>query len=266
VLAALAALSGRAAAESDDELCWQSQLDPVPTPLRDGGIDGQPGGCLRAEAAVRLIAVAEIDTPGFYGHLGGGLAVAGRFLVAPTVEVGGELRAVDALYVQNAVIKTTDLAYGPLVVHAAIGRPLAGGQLALRVDAEVPGSRADTATFRVAGGVTAAYSAFVGPRLVVHARLGGLASYASSSGGSTARGMGRLGGDLVWWARPSLAVAVGLDLQAGWYHGFDDTMVRVALHGRLRGGWRAQLGIGAPLLGAERANAAVTLGVLRDLD
>jgi hypothetical protein len=91
--------------------------------------------------------------------------------------------------------------------------------------------------------------------------------YASSSTGSTTRGAAALSADLSWRVIRWLSVTAGADVQLGWYGaGLDHVALRAGAHWRVKGPWRAEVAAGLPLLGAERQNFAVTLGVRRDLD
>ncbi len=83
LLPALVVLGASAPAAADLEAtapCAEHIDDPVTLPWRDSGIDGGRGGCLHADVAVRLGARALVDTPDFYGTLGGDATVQIRLL------------------------------------------------------------------------------------------------------------------------------------------------------------------------------------------
>lgn len=264
-VAALAVLASARIAAADDP-CRDPILDPVSTPVRDAAIDAQRGACLRNELGASVIAGALIDTPGFHGVLGGELRLDGRMRIGRSFELGLGVRFFRFLFVQNAVNKVTNVDTGPVTVGGAwAGRLGDGAQLALTGTLEVPGTRYEQDTTHVGGELTAVVSAAITDHAVLHARLGGIAATASSAGGRTNRLALRAGADLTRTLGHRLTIAGGADLQAGWYAGLDHVNVRLALHMRLTGPWRGQLGFGIPVGGEERTNLIVHLGVLRDL-
>ena len=170
------------------------------------------------------------------------------------------------LFVQNAVNKVTNIDAGPVTVGGAwAGRLGDGAQVALTGTLEVPGTRYDQDTTHVGGELTAIVSAAITDHSVLHARLGGIAVTASSAGGRTNRLALRAGADVTRTLGHRLSIAGGADMQAGWYAGLDHVNLRGALHMRVHGPWRGQIGFGVPVGGEERTNLIVHLGVLRDL-
>jgi len=246
--------------------CRDSILDPVATPVRDVGIDAQRGACLRNEIGGGLLASALIDTPGFHGVLGGGLNAKGRMRIGHSFELDLGLRIFRYQFVQNAVNKVTKVQTGPVTLGAMwAGRLGDGSRVALVANVEIPGTRYEQDTTHVAGELTVVASAAISEATVLHARLGALGSTAFSAGGRTHRFALRAGVDLTRAFGQRLSLAGGADVEAGWYAGLDHVNVRLALHLRLTGPWRGQLGVGLPVGGEERTNAIIALGVVRDL-
>lgn len=274
LLPALVVLGASTPAAADLEAsapCAEHIDDPVTLPWRDSGIDGGRGGCLHADVAVRLGARALVDTPDFYGTLGGDATVQIRLLEEWGLEWGFSLRAIDAVFVQNAVLAVDELGYGPLGAHVAWGGDgvLAGRPFvrALHARVEVPftRSRLDSSSggLLVGAGVTW----LLAPRVRLHGHAGALGWYASSTSGRTGRAAAQASVDLT--ARPVrwLALFAGADVQAGWYGwGLDHLALRGGGHWRVKGLWRVELAAGLPVAGAERMDVAGVLSVRRDLD
>jgi hypothetical protein len=258
---------GPALARADEsaialEPCDSAVIDPIVTPVRDVDLDAQRSACLRQELSARVLGHALIDTPGFHGVLGGDLALAARLAVRDSIELSAQLRVVDFAFVQNAVNKTTNAGFGPLVVGAAYGFT----RTALVAQLELPYTRDDMATLRISGALGAVYTGPLTTTLVLHARLGVLGMHAESLAGSTNRLALRAGGDLAWHLRTRLALQAGADISAGWYGGFDHVLLRAGVHWQLsRTDWRLRAGIGAPLGGSERTNAVVDLAIVHGL-
>jgi hypothetical protein len=252
-----------------DAPCDDALTDPIDTPLRDGSIDGHRAACGRDEAWTQLAPHALIDTPGFHGVLGATLAVGLRHLVTDHLELSGGLRILDGVFVQNAVNKVTTATAGPLLVGALWTTPLdRTASLGVLAVAELPATRVpDTLdTIHLGGQLAAIVTGQLAPRWRLHARLGGIAAHASSSGGTTTRVALRGGIDLAWLARARLAWQLGADLQAGWVSGLDHVLVRAGLTWRPGGGaWRLRTGVAVPLGGTERTTAVLDLALVRDL-
>ncbi len=260
--------TARIAAADDVPLdpCRDSILDPVATPVRDVGIDAQRGACLRDEIGAGLFGSALIDMPGFHGVLGGGLRAAGRMRIGSSFELDLGLRILRYQFVQNAVNKVTKIQTGPVTLGGMwAGRLGDGSRVALVATLEIPGTRYEQDTTHLGGELTAVISAAMSETTVLHARLGALGATAFSAGGSTHRFALRAGADLTRSFGHRLTLAAGADVEAGWYAGLDHINLRLALHLRLTGPWRGQLGVGLPVGGEERTNAILALGVVRDL-
>ncbi|MBX3162578.1 MAG: hypothetical protein KF773_41840 [Deltaproteobacteria bacterium] len=260
---AIAAAFARVAAA--DDVCADAVTDPVATPLRDARIDAQRGACLRSEVAAAIGAHALIDTPGFHGFLGGDVTLRGRFRLGERVEVGALARVVDYAFAQTAVNKATALRFGPLVLEAAVAAVRSPrAQLAVVAALEVPATRDDTDTTRTGGQLAAVFTGELARRWTLHARIGATGAAASSAGGETRR-LGLRGGADAVWRGGRRALLVGAELQAGWHDGFDTTLVRAGYVQRLGAAWRGVVGLGVPIGGNDRTNAAVDLGVVRTL-
>jgi len=258
--------TARFAAADELDPCRDPILDPVATPVRDVAIDAQRGACLRDELSGGLLASALIDTPGFHGVLGGELRGGARMRIGRAFELGLGVRILRYQFVQNAVNKVTAFSLGPVTLGGAWAGRLGGGaRVALAGTLELPATRDQQDTTHVSGALTAVVSAALTERTVLHARLGVVAATASSSGGATHRLGLRAGADLARAFGRRLSLAGGADVEAGWYGGLDHVNLRIALHLRLTGPWRGQLGLGLPVGGEERTNAIFALGALRDL-
>ena len=256
----------RIAAADEIDPCRDAILDPVATPVRDAAIDAQRGACLRDELGAGLLASALIDNPGFHGVLGGELRAGGRMRIGRAFEAGLAVRMLRYQFVQNAVNKVTAFSLGPVTIGGAwAGRLGDGSRIALAGTLELPATRDQQDTTHLSGELTAVVSAALTTHTVLHARLGAVATTASSIGGRTNRLALRAGADLTRAFGRRVSLAGGADVEAGWYGGLDHVNVRLALHLRLTGPWRGQLGVGIPVGGDERTNAIIALGALRDL-
>jgi hypothetical protein len=93
---------------------------PVSIGLLAGDLGSGRRACPRTEVALGARALATIDTPGFYGNL----AVGARLEASWSIRRRGELFAsftfIDWQFVQNATLKATGLATGPLTVGGSI--------------------------------------------------------------------------------------------------------------------------------------------------
>ncbi len=256
-------------AAATEDFCADAVHDPVALGLRDGGFDAGVGACVRDQVFARTLAHAIIDTPGFYGQLGGELTIGASFIVTRGLQLGFGFRGVDFQFAQNAVSKATDLGYGPLALHLKASsnlelgnRPVYG---ALYFQLAMPYTSAELQTVAVGGQLTGLLSFPVARSWLVHSRFGLVMGSTSSGGGTTLRAAGRGGADLNWNIRSWIDVAAGLDFQGGWFRSFDHAMAKVAAHWRVRGRWRVETGIGVPFVGQDRTNGIFTLGLSRDL-
>jgi hypothetical protein len=259
--------TGAAAADP----CEEHIDDPVAVPWRESGVDAARGGCLHADLSAVTRGHAVIDTPNFYGTLGGELTIAIRLLESSGFEWGVALRAVDGVFVQNAVLTVDEVGYGPVSGHIALGdrSELAGKPLAralyARLELPFTRSRLDGSTGALQVGAAATWLA--APRLRVHGHAALLGWYASSTGGRDGRAAFMTSVDAAYRAVRSLSIAAGADVQVGWYGwGLDHVAVHAGAHWRVKGLWRAELAAGAPLAGTERTDLAFTVAVRRDLD
>jgi hypothetical protein len=263
---AIAIVLASSSAHAED-VCDDPIADPVPLAVRSGGFDATRSACLRADVDVRLGAHALIDTPGFYGTLGGGLQIGIRFLESFGLEWGATVDVVDLTFAQTAVVTATDATYGPITIHGALGRPVGERlRLAALARADVPFTRSslDSSSAGVQLAGLATYRA--ASRVAVHGRAGLLGWYASSPGGTSTRAAAVVSADAAirtWWWLDAIA---GVETQAGWYGlGLDHVAARVGAHAHLGAGpWRLDVGAMLPLAGTERTNLVFTLGLLRD--
>jgi hypothetical protein len=251
----------------DDDPCARRVDDPIVTPVRDVDLDAQRSACLRQDISVRSRSYALIDTPGFHGDLGTELIVAGRLLVRDDYELSAQLFVLDVTFVQNAVNKVTNTAFGPIVVGAARRLPVAGRtRAALAAQLELPYTGDPMDTRRVSGALGGVVTHALAREVALHGRLGGHAMHASSLAGSARWLALRAGADVAWRPRRCVAVHAGAEVSVGWYGGFDHVLARLGVHWHLwRDDWRLRAGLGAPLGGDERTNAILDLALVRGL-
>jgi len=253
------------AAADDNDPCANTVDDPVSTPVRDVMLDTQRAACVRQDLSAGVLAHALIDTPGFYGTLGGDLALGGRLVLHTHYELNAQVRLVDVAFVQNAVTKTTHAGAGPITIGAVAERAIgSGARGALVAQLELPYTRDNMETVHVSGQLTAVVTGRLADAWLLHARLGAVAMAASSLGGDTDRIALRAGADIVWQLRTSISLQAGAEASAGWYHGFDHLLLRAAVHWRMADRWRLLAGLGAPTFGDERTNAVLDIGIARD--
>lgn len=271
IVVAIVALAGARLAAAEPGVCDDPIDQPIAVAWRAAGADATRGACLHPDVALELGGRAVIDTPAYYGTLGGAASIVARFVENDHFEWGLGLRLVDVAYVQNAVWKLTDAGYGPVLAHAALGdRVTLGGralQRAVAVRLVLPFTES-----RLEGSTGAAQLAGVAtwhlrPRLRVHGRAMVLGWYGAAVTGTSVRGAVALSTDVSWRAVRWLTPTAGVDVQLGWYGaGLDHVAVRAGAHWRVKGRWRAEAAAGVPVLGAERQDVAVTVGVRRDLE
>jgi hypothetical protein len=246
--------------------CDDSVIDPVVTPVRDAQLDAQRAACLRSELSAGLRAHALIDTPGFRGVLGGELELGGRRIIGKAHELSAALTLFDYTFVQNAVNKVTHTGYGPIILGAAAGKPIAAhAHAALSLRLEVPFSDDERDTTRTSAQLAGLVSGELSPRVTLHARLAAIGRITSSLGGETYRLAFVAGTDLAFHVRPRIAIHTGTDVMAGWTAGVDHLLVRGGVHWRARGGgWRLRIGGAVPIAGHERTNAILDVAILVD--
>lgn len=276
-LAAVLAAAAPARAQFDElgegDPCSDPIDHPQAVPWREAAIDLSRAACVNGEVGARAGGRVLIDEPDFYGTLGGDLAIETAFVEAQRFEWGLAFRVVDLAFVQNAVWKQTTATYGPVSVHAAAsrrttlnGRPLVQAVRA-RIALPYTQSRLDSTSGALQ--VTGVSTWQVRTRTRLHARATVLGWFGSSVGGATARAALGLGADASWRANRWLSLTGGLDVQVGWHGvGLDHVAARAGFRWRIRGAWRGDVGLGAPvpLVGAERVLAVGTFALHRDLD
>jgi len=250
--------------------CASWLADPMPTPVEDVGMDIQRGACLRSDLSSELLTHVLIDSPGFYGDLGAGLAIAARKTITPHVELGARLRAADYTFVQTAVTKATELRDGPLVVRATVGTSDATTHVAVTAALELPYTRDSLDTMHTSAqlGALVTHPLFA-DRVALHARLGATTAYAMSAGGSFSRLGFVAGTDAVWRWRARTAILGGADLGAGWNGGFDGVTLRAGIQHAFAfdaNRWLGAAGLALPILGNERTNAILDLTLVRALE
>jgi hypothetical protein len=273
VAAIVAIAAGSAGADDGDgevDVCDDPIDEPIAVPWREAGADAARSACLHPDVGLRLGGRVLIDEPDAYRTLGSDATLHARFVEDGVFEWGIAFRIVDLAYVQNGMWKLTEVSYGPLIGHAAVGRRTRlGGRplqqaLALRLGVPFTQSRLDGSSGSAQLAAMATWQ--VRPRLRLHARAMLLGWYGTSSTGTSSRGAVAVATDVTWPVIAWLTPNVGVDAQLGWYGaGLDHVAVRAGVAWRVRGQWRADVAAGRPLVGAERQDVAVTLGVRRDL-
>ncbi len=261
----------RADAPGDEPACADSIHDPIGIGVRDAGLDLGRGACGRDEVRIRLGGRAAIDTPAFYGALGGGLSIDARFTRAAW-EWGVGADVLDVTFAQNAVIKATMSRLGPIHVHLArtgavpgrVGQRLRG-RWALALAGWLPYSEDDLDLAGGGGQLGATLSVVPQRRLTLHVRTHALGWITGSLAGRTRATAVAAGADLVVNTWSWLDLGAGVDAQAGWRGGFDHLLVRLAGHWRVFGPFRGELGGALRLIGDERTDLVIIAGVRRDL-
>lgn len=262
-LVIVAALAAPALAE---DVCDDAIVDPVPVPVRAGGFDAPRSACLRSELAIRAGGHALIDTPGFYGTLGGELALDLRFIESFGFEWGANVRLVDATFAQTAVIAETDLRYGPVSAHVAY-RHVRSPRLHVAglFATELPFTRSELKTSSAGAQLAGLATWRAADRVAIHGRLAGLGWYGRSVGGTSVRGAVVISADAAIRTVRWLDAFAGLETSVGWYRGgVDHVAARAGVHWRVKSAWRVDLGALVPLAGEDRLDLAFTLGVHRD--
>lgn len=257
----LLALAGTARAD----VCDDPRDDPSPVAIRDGGFDATRSACLRGAFELRTDAHALIDTPDFYGTLGGDLDLGVAFVETPAFAWGARVRLADVTFAQTAVTTATELRYGPASVHAAVRSVRSPDvHVAGVVAVELPFTREDVESTRAGGQLAGLVSWRAADRVTVHGRLAALGWFGQSALGTSTRVAGvasvdaavRLGG---------VRVLGGVEASAGWYRGgLDHVAARLGARWRLGGAWRMDAGVVVPVAGDERLDLGFTLGVTRD--
>lgn len=264
-------MSSAATADDDDGLCADHIYDPPAVPWRESGVDAPRAACRHADLGLTLLGRMVLDPDDFYGTLGGGATLSVRLIDGDHLEWGFALRALEATFVQNAVLKVDELGYGPVQAHlgyATLGRAFGVPRRSFHyVRAELPFTRSRLDGSSGALQLGHASTWLLTSRLQFHGHAALLGWYASSTSGRDTRASLTAAADVGWLATGWLTVFAGGDAQLGWYGWTEPVLAaRAGAHWRIKGLWRADLAAGRPLLGAERADLHVTLGVRRDLD
>lgn len=273
LLVVLAMTATAHAQEEDDGLCADHVMDPPALAWRESGVDAPRPACLHADVALTGGARVILAEDDFYGSIAGGATLAVRLLESDRLEWGFNLRVLDGTFVQNAVLKVSDLGYGPLGGHLALatrgrafGVPRRSAHY-LRLELPFTRSRLDGSSGAAQLGHASTW--LLTPTIQFHGHAALLGWYASSTSGRDARSSLTASADAGWLAISWLTLFAGGDAQLGWYGwGTPVLAARVGLHARIKGLWRFDLAAGRPLLGTddERADVHVNLGLRRDLD
>jgi hypothetical protein len=263
VVLLLALLLGPRSARA--EPCDRFELAPASVGVRDAAIDRARSACTGWSESAGLTAQVLIDEPEFYGTLAA--SASGEVsTVVRGFEMTWRVRVVDYRFAQNAVVTASELTLGP--IEFGMARSVrAGPRLVWTPFFRIEGLNTRTGhselTEAVAVGITGTYE--LGPRLIGHGRLLAHAWVSAPLDDLTWRAAGLASGDVGWSARPWLAVLAGVELQAGWYRsGLDHGLARVGVRFRKCLG-TVDIAAALPLLGEERADAILHVGLARQL-
>jgi hypothetical protein len=247
---------GPPAAEPDDP-CRDPLLAPIAPPVRDTGFDRAIDACPAARLALSARG-AELDEAGVELREAS-LFVEVSHLLLRDVEIAAGGRALDTRFAEGAGVDDDDLEAGPVYLAARArfaarhlgGRPL---RLAwgLRLDLPWTDTRVGTDAAVVAAAPQLAASLGLAPRVALHARLAALLGLTRIPGDIETRRAVVGSSDLAWAPIGVLALAAGIEAQAGWFEsGLDHLLVRGGL--RVPFGCRARLHLGAaaPVAGDE---------------
>ena len=80
----------------------------------------------------------------------------------------------------------------------------------------------------------------------------------------TGRAAGVVDAEAIARVAGRVVIGAGFDAQVGWYGaGLDHVLARIGARVRVASRWRLELVAGAPIVGAERTDITLTLGVRR---
>jgi hypothetical protein len=239
--------------------------------LQPSGIDLTRAPCPEGQLSLRARGTALVDLPEFYGTLAASLLVDWRIRLLPRLEVSVGGRAIDYRFAQNAVVSEDELAAGPLTLGAVgrldrrafLGRPIVLGW-ALRADLPYTDTGYDVPVLAASPQLLAALA--IGRRLVAHARLAGLLWLARPPSDIDTRRAVALSTDWSLSAFSPVAVGLGAEAQSGWYgFGLDHLLLRGGFRTSLGARTRLDLTALVPVLGEERTDLALELGLAVDL-
>ena len=176
------------------------------------------------------------------------------------------VRIIDYRFVQNAVIKASELGVGPVRIGYSRHREIVLGgrrlQLAPSVDLLLPYTNSTLEPLELSAFAALAARYRLGAANSFSARLGALVWGSSSSvGGATGRAAVSVLGQYERRIGTRGAFYGGLEVQGGWYGlGLDHLLFRLGFGRRV--GTRSTLSVAllAPVLGAERTTGVLALG------
>lgn len=255
----LAALLAAAPARAAEPACFARSLAQGPLAVSYLGADVGTArrACPRTEAGLGLQGGAIIDTPNFYGALGGGLLAFGSWAPSERLELFGTVEAVRFQFVQNATLNGISLALGQTTVGATyVALQLDRLTLAPTARLELPTSFLSSRTRTVGAelGVAAQYQPL--HALGVHGYLGAGVSAGLTAAPAQPRAgvLAQVGADYTFadWFAVVLDVAAGFGRRAAVDHVSPAFGLRAGL-GELLG---AELAVTLPLAGDERHDGA----------
>lgn len=264
--AAVVSIAAPAAAQPH-QLCAGADFEPAAVAVRDSGIDAPRSACMRSGAEVRARTLAQIDTNEFFGSLAGSLFLTGRWLILGGVEVEAGARLVDYRFAQNAVLSDDEISVGPVIAGIAQARPLRRfGRAAMwspRLRVAIPGSNTGLDATPFSASPSATLTIVWSEATRTHSRAALLLWLARGASGLDSRAAASASTDVVWRPQSYLGFSAGLEVQAGWHDSLDHLLAR----GRVRFGGATgfDLSAGARVIGEERTDAVVSLGLSRSM-
>lgn len=234
---------------------------PVVIGLYDADMSTGRRTCPRTELTIAARGAAVLDTPNFYGSLQADALIAGSYAVRRNLEVFGTLELIHYLFVQNASLKGTAVGLGQLTLGAAMVAFQRGpavitpfGRLMLPTSSSTPNVRT------LGGEAGVAWSVRPLDRLAVHGTFGVDITGGASAGPPDVRAGALLNVGLQYNPATWFGLVLDLNLQLGHRAPIDAFAPALGLRFRLYRGLAAELGVTAPVAGADRR---LFLGALR---
>lgn len=238
VSTALLCLTSHAPDLRADAPC-RASLAPSSLSQRDTGLDQNRVACGVDGMSIGTRANATIDTPNFYGTLTASLLFDYQWLHASGFEFSVGARLLDYRFAQSAVFTEGDFALGPISVGVLRprrtrwwGQPVVSSH-AMRF--EIPGTNLSDESITVAASPQLLVTMMPSSTLHVHGRLAALLWSVLPQSGADSRAALLASTDIGYAPLSFVALAAGVEAQAGWYGlGLD--------HLQVRGGWRIPVG------------------------
>lgn len=230
---------------------------PVAIGLLAGDLGAGRRACPRSELSLGARALATIDTPGFYGNLAVGARLEGSWSIRGRGELFASFTFVDWQFVQNATLKATDTAVGPLTVGGSLLAFNARGlAVAPYVRLLLP---TDRRTVGAEYGVTLA--GLFARRLSAHLLAAGDLSAGVGPGLASVRAGAALVLGIVWTPARWFSFTLDAQLHFAALAPLDWFAPAAALRFRLWRGLGAELSAIVPVVGGDRHDTALLVRV-----